>query len=108
VKLFVQGHGNNKQQVSEYKVENFISTFLKTDGIGVINLHWLFFIVTTVHFQMKLYKNQRNAQVFNLFIYSGYGVSARALTTYPGDLNHCRNRTPSSEDGLKESPKHVR
>jgi hypothetical protein len=25
-----------------------------------------------------------------------------------GDLNHCRNCTPASEDGLKESPKHVR
>jgi hypothetical protein len=23
-------------------------------------------------------------------------------------LNHCRNGTPASEDGLKESPKHVR
>jgi hypothetical protein len=39
----------------------------------------------------------------------GYDVSARALTSYPGDLNHCRSFfTPASEDGLKESPKHVR
>jgi hypothetical protein len=43
----------------------------------------------------------------------GYGVSvrvilARALTPYPGDLSHYRNCTPVSEDGLKESPKHVR
>jgi hypothetical protein len=38
----------------------------------------------------------------------GYGVRARALTPYPGDLNHCRSCTPASEDGLKESPKHVR
>jgi hypothetical protein len=42
---------------------------------------------------MKLYNDQRNAQ---------------ALTPYPGDLNHCRICTPASEDGLKESPKHVR
>jgi hypothetical protein len=84
----------------------------------------------------KLYNDQRNAQVFNLFIYlllpymfqaffkpffkrhcvqirqwfksPGYGVSARALTPYPADLNHCRSCTPASEDGLKESPKHVR
>jgi hypothetical protein len=32
----------------------------------------------------------------------------RALTPYPGNLNHCRNCTPASEDGLKESPKHVK
>jgi hypothetical protein len=37
-----------------------------------------------------------------------YGVSARALTPYPGDLNHCRSCTLASEDGLIESPKHVR
>jgi hypothetical protein len=62
---------------------------------------------------IKLYNDQRNVQVFNLFIYlllpymfrvsispsseasvqlrqwfksPGYGVSARALTPYPGDL----------------------
>jgi hypothetical protein len=39
--------------------------------------------------------------------YSWYDVSTRALTPYPGDLNHCRSCTPASEDGLKESPKHV-
>jgi hypothetical protein len=75
---------------------------------------------------MKLYNDQRNAQVFNLSIYfcrtffglsvspsseagvqlrqwfksAGYGVSAR--------LNHCRICTPASEDGRKESPKYVR
>jgi hypothetical protein len=32
----------------------------------------------------------------------------RGLTPNPGDLNHCQNCTPASEDGLKESPKHVR
>jgi hypothetical protein len=31
-----------------------------------------------------------------------------ALTPYPGDLNHCWICTPAYEDGLKESPKHVR
>jgi hypothetical protein len=39
---------------------------------------------------------------------AGYGVSARALTPYPAGLNYCRSCTPASEDGLKESPKHVR
>jgi hypothetical protein len=38
----------------------------------------------------------------------GYGVSARALTPYPVNFNHCRNCTPASEDGVKESAKHVR
>jgi hypothetical protein len=40
--------------------------------------------------------------------YIGYGVSARALTPYPEDLNHCLSCTPAYEDGLKGSPKHVR
>jgi hypothetical protein len=35
-------------------------------------------------------------------------VLAQALTPYPEDLGHCRSYTPASEDGLKESPKHVR
>jgi hypothetical protein len=37
-----------------------------------------------------------------------YGVSARALTPYAEYLNYCRSCTPASEDGLKESPKHIR
>jgi hypothetical protein len=28
-----------------------------------------FYVVRTVHFGMKLFNDQRNAQVFNLFIY---------------------------------------
>jgi hypothetical protein len=80
---------------------------------------------------MKLYNEQRNAKVFNLFYLSiyfyltcfglpfspsseagvqlqqwfkhaGYGVSAS------GDWNHWRSCTPAYEDGLKESPKQVR
>jgi hypothetical protein len=75
-----------------------------------------FYVVSTVHLEMKLYNDRRNAQVFNLFIYlllpyiflaffsqsseagvqfrqlrqwlkfPGYGVWAQALTPYPGDL----------------------
>jgi hypothetical protein len=37
-----------------------------------------------------------------------YGVSARAQKPCPSDLNLCRSCTPVSEDGLKETPKHVR
>jgi hypothetical protein len=77
------------------------------------SLHHLF---AAKHLRSKLYNDQLNAQVlFILFIYLllpymflGYGVSARALTEYPGDVNHGGNCTPASEDGLKESPKHVR
>jgi hypothetical protein len=42
------------------------------------------------------------------FEFPGYGVSSRALTPHPGDLNHCRSCTSASEDGLQGSPKHVR
>jgi hypothetical protein len=83
---------------------------------------------------LKLYNDQCNAQVFNLFIYlllpymlrlsfspssdagvqfrqwfksPGYGVRGRVLTPVPGVVNHWRNCTPTLEDGLKESPKHV-
>jgi hypothetical protein len=31
-------------------------------------------------------------------------IRARALTPYPGDVNHCRSCTPAYEGGLKESP----
>jgi hypothetical protein len=70
----------------------------------------IFHVVRTLYFGMKLYNDQCNAQVFNLFIYlllpymfraffspsseagvqrrqwfmsSGYGVSARARIRYP-------------------------
>jgi hypothetical protein len=86
---------------------------------SAINLMYVskFYVIMTVHFGMNLYNNQRNVQVFYLSIYYcltcfglsfspssetgvqlrqwfktlGYGVSARALTPYPRDLNHCRN-----------------
>jgi hypothetical protein len=89
-----------------------------------------FYVVRTVHFGMKLYNDKRNAQVFNLFIYffclacfglsfspsseasvqlrqwftsPGYGLSARALTPYPGDLNHGRSCTQCLlKKGLKK------
>jgi hypothetical protein len=88
-----------------------------------------FYVVRAVHFGMKLYNDQRNAQGFNLFINlllpymfqasfspsSEAGVqiwqwfkppvSAQVLTPYPGD---CRICTPASENVLKESPKYVR
>jgi hypothetical protein len=47
-------------------------------------------------------------QLRQWFKFPECGARARALTPYPADLNHCRSCTPASEDGLKESPKHVR
>jgi hypothetical protein len=83
-----------------------------------LSQNWLLFcVVTTVCFGVKSYNDQRNAQVFNLFMYLllPYMFRAflkpifrgRALTPYPGDFNHCRSCTAASEDGLKVSPKHV-
>jgi hypothetical protein len=36
---------------------------------GVKQRRLKFYVVRIVHFGMKLYNDQRNAQVFNLFIY---------------------------------------
>jgi hypothetical protein len=57
-----------------------------------------------MHFGMKMYNDQRNAQVFNLFInlFLPYMFWAFFQAIFRGSC------TPASEDGLKESPKHVR
>jgi hypothetical protein len=52
--------------------------------------------------------SEAGVQLRQWFQSPGYGVKAWALTPYPGDLNYCRGCTPASENGLKESPKHVR
>jgi hypothetical protein len=57
---------------------------------------------------MKLFNDQRNAQVFNLSVCSLLPYKLRAPTPHTGDLNHSQNFKPASEDGLKENPKHVR
>jgi hypothetical protein len=87
-----------------------------------------FDVVMTVHFGMKLYNDQRNAQVFNLSIHfcltsfglslspsSEAGLQIRQWFKSPGydvsiprRLEPRRICTPASEDDLKESPKHVR
>jgi hypothetical protein len=64
----------------------------------------------TVHFGMKLYNDQRNAQNFNLFIYlllPYKSLLSWVCCQHPG-ADNCRICTPASEDGLKESPTHVR
>jgi hypothetical protein len=52
--------------------------------------------------------SEAGAQLRQWFKAAGYGASTRPLIPNPGDLNHCRNFTPASEDGLKESPKQVK
>jgi hypothetical protein len=46
--------------------------------------------------------SEEGVQIRQGFKSPGDGISARALIPYPGVC------TPASEDGLKESPKHVR
>jgi hypothetical protein len=52
--------------------------------------------------------SEEGVQLQQWFISAGYGVSALALTPYTGDSNHYRSCTHSSEDKLKERPRHVR
>jgi hypothetical protein len=80
-----------------------------------------FYVVRAVHFGIKLYNDQRNAQVFNFlsvyFYLICFGLSfttsawlkspGPGADTIPKGLEPRRNYTPASEDGLKESPKHV-
>jgi hypothetical protein len=75
-----------------------------------------------LHFEMKLYNDQRNAQVFYLFYPSIYfcltrfGLSFSPSSEAGVQLRHwfkssgygVSARPPASEDGQKESPKHVR
>jgi hypothetical protein len=76
----------------------------------------IFYAVRNVHFEIKLYGEQSNAQVFNLFIYLLLPYMFRAFfkLIFRG---RCTNSavvqvswvwcTTASEDGLKESPKQV-
>jgi hypothetical protein len=72
-----------------------------------------FLIYASNHFYLICFglsfnpSSEAGVQLRQWFKYTGYGVSARALTPYPGDLNHCRNCTPASADGLKESRKNI-
>jgi hypothetical protein len=73
-----------------------------------------FLIYLSIHFYLTYFgisfssSSEAGVQFQQWFESTGYGVSARALTLYPGDLNHCRNCTSASEDELKEYPKYVR
>jgi hypothetical protein len=73
-----------------------------------------FLIYLSIYFRLTCFgfsfspSSEEGVQLRQWFMSPGYGVNGRALTPYPGDLNHCRSCTPASEDGLKEGPKHVR
>jgi hypothetical protein len=78
------------------------------------NVMHKFLIYLFIYFRLTCFglsvspSSEAGVQFRQWFKFSGYGISAQTLTPYPADLNHCRNCTPASEDGLKESPKHVR
>jgi hypothetical protein len=74
----------------------------------------MFLIYVSIYFYSTRFgisfspSSEAGVQFRQWFKFPGYGVSARALTPYTVDFNHCRSCTPASENGLKESPKHVR
>jgi hypothetical protein len=78
------------------------------------NVMHKFLIYLSVYFCLTCFglsfslSSEAGVQLWQLFKFPGYGFSAQALTPYAEDLNPCRNCTPPSEDGLKESPKHVK
>jgi hypothetical protein len=67
----------------------------------------IYFCLTCFGFSFSP-SSEEGVQLRRWFKSAGYGVSARALTPYPGDFKHFVSCTSTSEDGLKESPKHVR
>jgi hypothetical protein len=93
-------------------------TDLVTRKKGIYNLHTdvmhKFLIYLSIYFCLKCFglsfspSSEAGVQLRQWFKSVGYGVSARSVTAYPGHLNHCRSCTPAAEDGLKESPKHLR
>jgi hypothetical protein len=78
------------------------------------NIMQMFLIYLSIHFCLTCFglpfspSSGAGVQFRQWFKSTGYGLRARALIPYPGQLNYYRNYTPASEDGLKESPKHVR
>jgi hypothetical protein len=71
-----------------------------------INVMHKFFIYLSIYFCLTCFglsfspSSGTGVQIRQWLKFAGYGDSR--------DLNHCRNCTPASEDGLKGSPKHVR
>jgi hypothetical protein len=97
--------------------------FVKKADSDANDFVWNFIMTNVMHkylFNVSIYfcltcfglsfstSSEAGVQLRQWFKSAGYGVSGRALTPYSVDLNHCRNCTPVPEDGLKESPKHVR
>jgi hypothetical protein len=74
------------------------------------NVMGKFLICLSIYFYLTYFglsfspSSEAGIQIRQWFKFPGYGFSARALTPYPADLNHCRICTPASEDGLKERP----
>jgi hypothetical protein len=72
------------------------------------------FLILAIYFSLTCFRlffspsSDAGIQFWQWFNPPEYEVSTRALTPYSGGMNHCQNCIPASEDGLKESPKHVR
>jgi hypothetical protein len=45
-----------------------VDIHVAVNNVLLETLQWNFFVARSVHFEMKLYNDQRNTQVFNLFI----------------------------------------
>jgi hypothetical protein len=96
------------QRMEHITIITIVNTIIMT------NLMYKFVIYSSIYFCLTCFglsispSSEAGVKLRQWFKSPGYGVSARALTPYPGDLNHCRICTPNSEDGLTGSPKHVR
>jgi hypothetical protein len=62
----------------------------------------IYFCLTCFWLSISL-SPEAGVQLRQSFKSAGYGVSARPLTPYPGDLNHYGSCSPDSEDRLIES-----
>jgi hypothetical protein len=46
-------------------------------------LNFIFYVVSTVHFEMKLYNNQRNARFFKIYLFICFCLSCFGLFLSP-------------------------
>jgi hypothetical protein len=61
--------GKNRRETCFYVIHFFLCILLVSVTWQFVRELHFFYVVRTVHFRMKLYNDQHNVQVFNLFIY---------------------------------------
>jgi hypothetical protein len=96
-------HHTTRRHIENTAILNYIRTKVMHKFLIYV---YIYFCLTCFGLSFSP-SSEAGVQIRQWFKSHGYGISDRTLTPYPGDLNHCRNCTPASEDGLKESPKHV-